>query len=86
MFGVGRWDAHIIDEQSEQVLVHYVGGTADEDEWIHRTSDRLRYVNPKLEKPTPKCTPQMSAVRPSDTRMSMPPCGACPGTRFALLY
>jgi len=44
-FGIRRWDAHIIDEQNNKVLVHYVGGTADEDEWIPSTSERLRYAD-----------------------------------------
>ncbi len=54
------------------MLVHYVGGTADEDEWIPSTSERLRYADTKL----PICktkVPQTCAMRPSDTRMSMPP-------------
>ena len=71
-FGIRRWDAHIIDEQNNKVLVHYVGGASDEDEWIPSTSERLRYADTKL----PICktkVPQTFAMRPSDTRMSMPP-------------
>lgn len=68
-FDVSRWDAHVIDHQSDLVLVHYVGGTDEEDEWIHKRSDRLRFKMPKL---TPRCT----AMPEPNARMSMPPCGA----------
>ena len=68
-----RWDAHIIDRQGDQVLVHYVGGTEDEDEWIPKRSERLRYAMPKS---TPRTTPQISAMKAGDMRMSLPPCGA----------
>jgi len=69
------WDAHIIDRQGDHVRVHYVGGTADEDEWIPNWSERLRYAVP-VPKATPRSTPQISAMREGDSRMSMPPCGA----------
>ena len=54
------------------MLVHYVGGAADEDEWIPSTSERLRYADTKLSICKTK-VPQTSAMRPSDTRMSMRP-------------
>jgi len=66
---MGRWDAHIIDRRGEHVLVHYVGGTADEDEWISKSSERLRYAVPT---PTPLSTPQISSMREGDS----PPYGA----------
>jgi hypothetical protein len=59
----------VIDQQGDQVLVHYVGGTDDEDEWIQKSSDRLRF---KMPKSTPRCT----AMPEPNARMSMPPCGA----------
>ena len=59
----------MIDQQADQVLVHYVGGTDDEDEWIQKSSDRLRF---KMPKSTPRCT----AMPEPNARMSMPPCGA----------
>ena len=71
--GVRRWDAHIVETQGDHVLVHYVGGTEDEDEWILKKSDRLRYAIPMR---TPRSTPQISAMKEGDARMSMPPCGA----------
>ncbi|KAJ1470559.1 hypothetical protein T484DRAFT_1847432, partial [Baffinella frigidus] len=38
------WDAlGTTDATSGLVLVHYVGGTAEEDEWLPRDSDRLRH-------------------------------------------
>jgi hypothetical protein len=62
----------VIERQGDQVLVHYVGGTEDEDEWIPESSNRLRFAPRK----TPRATPQMSAMEEGDARMSMPPCGA----------
>ena len=70
---LNRWDAHIIDRQGDQVLVHYVGGTDDEDEWIPKRSERLRYTAPRS---TPRSTPQISAMKDVGVRMSLPPCGA----------
>jgi len=64
---VSRWDAHVIDQRGDHVLVHYVGGTDEEDEWVHKSSERLRF---KIPKSTPRCTAM------PEGRQSMPPCGA----------
>ena len=37
-----RWDAHVVDTSQDHVLVHYVGGTTEEDEWIPKGSERIR--------------------------------------------
>eukprot|EP00960_Hanusia_phi_P020087 593645-Hanusia_phi.AAC.4 len=36
------WDAHVMETSQDHILVHYVGGTTDEDEWIPKGSDRIR--------------------------------------------
>eukprot|EP00291_Cryptomonas_curvata_P022124 CAMPEP_0172168450 /NCGR_PEP_ID=MMETSP1050-20130122/10151_1 /TAXON_ID=233186 /ORGANISM="Cryptomonas curvata, Strain CCAP979/52" /LENGTH=324 /DNA_ID=CAMNT_0012839387 /DNA_START=101 /DNA_END=1074 /DNA_ORIENTATION=+ len=42
------WEADIIQLQDDHVMIHYVGGNEDEDEWILKTSDRLRPPQPAI--------------------------------------
>ena len=49
------WEANIIQLQDDRVMIHYVGGSEDEDEWILKTSDRLR-------PPQPAIMPEVSSV------------------------
>mmetsp|Transcript_10784 Transcript_10784/g.24517 ORF Transcript_10784/g.24517 Transcript_10784/m.24517 type:complete len:605 (-) Transcript_10784:293-2107(-) len=72
------WDAHVMETSQDHILVHYVGGTTDEDEWIPKGSDRIRsYKGSQLLTPrTPAncCTPQVAPMK--DREISLPPCGA----------
>eukprot|EP00287_Rhodomonas_sp_CCMP768_P018520 CAMPEP_0202817500 /NCGR_PEP_ID=MMETSP1389-20130828/7691_1 /ASSEMBLY_ACC=CAM_ASM_000865 /TAXON_ID=302021 /ORGANISM="Rhodomonas sp., Strain CCMP768" /LENGTH=454 /DNA_ID=CAMNT_0049489725 /DNA_START=570 /DNA_END=1934 /DNA_ORIENTATION=+ len=70
------WDAHVIEVASDGArLVHYVGGTDDEDEWIPRGSARIRSAQPTLSQdPTPAVTPLVAPMKDRD--VSLPPCGA----------
>jgi hypothetical protein len=36
------WEARVIQLDSDRVMVHYIGGDDDEDEWIPKCSERLR--------------------------------------------
>jgi hypothetical protein len=36
------WEARVIAVNDANVMIHYVGGEADEDEWISKDSERLR--------------------------------------------
>ncbi len=41
-FGADWWEAVIIQLQDDRIMIHYVGGDENEDEWILKSSDRLR--------------------------------------------
>eukprot|EP00293_Proteomonas_sulcata_P010253 CAMPEP_0184287846 /NCGR_PEP_ID=MMETSP1049-20130417/259_1 /TAXON_ID=77928 /ORGANISM="Proteomonas sulcata, Strain CCMP704" /LENGTH=610 /DNA_ID=CAMNT_0026593933 /DNA_START=387 /DNA_END=2219 /DNA_ORIENTATION=- len=72
------WEASVADVNADGgVLVHYVGGTADEDEWIPKHSNRIRLAGStdlELDNPTPCATPQVTPIKDRD--VSLPPCGA----------
>jgi len=80
------WDAHVIEVAADGArLVHYVGGTADEDEWIARGSSRIRSANAAHDASnaptpapsayyTPQVTPLVTPMKDRD--ISLPPCGA----------
>ena len=36
------WESFVLDVQGDRVMIHYVGGDEDEDEWIPKDSTRLR--------------------------------------------
>ena len=43
------WESFVLDVQGDRVMIHYVGGDEDEDEWIPKDSTRLRL--PQDERP-----------------------------------
>ena len=40
-------EAHIIDINDSQIKIHYKGYTARYDEWLHKTSDRIKEIGSK---------------------------------------
>jgi len=71
------WHAHVLEVAADgSSLVHYVGGTSDEDEWIPKGSPRIRSSQDAAQAPTPtpQSTPLVTPMKDRD--ISLPPCGA----------
>ncbi len=61
------WDAQVVVRRDAMVLVHYVGSTEEEDEWIQLNSKRIRPPCPATASPVPS---------PQQFENSVPPQGA----------